>query len=320
MNTNATCRPTLPNWIRIGGTIFIALLLAGCNLGPPTPEAFQLPTPSFTPTIDPHDYTATPVIYPTSADNGPAPKQNCTFPAEYWKDHPQDWQFAVITVGGKTYTKQDALVFFNTRPMDTFIFIYEQVFTMANNILNGADSQVIGQIQVQMNHWLDEHPIDQPISKAEQNIGIDLARQIEMYNLGFTGPGLCAGAKVVATEDFFYVPVYVVGTASPTPTGTPTSRSPVGGNQAYTPRPPTATPKPTRKPGGHGGGSKPTKPPDTATHAPPTKTKAPPTPIPPTKRPTKVPTPTSPPLAPPAPTKLPNPTPGSGSPAPTTGP
>jgi hypothetical protein len=317
MYTNATCRPTLPNRIRLVGTIFIALLLAGCSLGPPTPEDFQLPTPSFTPTIDPRDYTATPVIYPTSASNGPEPKQNCTFPAEYWKNHPQDWQFAVITVGGKTYSKQDALVFFNTQPMNTFIFIYEQVFTTANNILNGADSQVIDQILVQMNRWLDEHPIGQPISDAEENTGVYLARQIEMYNLGLTGPGLCAGVQAAATADFSYLTVSVVGTSSPSPTATPTEQQASGGNLGYTPPPPTATPKPTRKPGGGGGGSKSTKPPDTATHAPPTATKAPPTPIPPTKPPTKAPTPTSPPLATPAPTKPPNPTPGGGPPTPT---
>jgi hypothetical protein len=289
--------------------------LAGCSLGPPTPEEFNLPTPSFTPTIDPRDYTPTPVIYPTSADSSPAPKRNCTFPAEYWKDHPQDWQFAVITIGGKTYNKQEALVFFNSQPKNTYLFIYEQIFTVSNNVLSGADPQVISQILDQMNRWLDEHPIGNSLMDAEQNTGIYLARQIELYNLGFIGPGLCPGAQAVATAEFDYIPVGE--TSTPTLTETPIPQVTSGANQPPPPQPPTITPKPTRKPGGGGGGPAPTKPPASATPAPPTSTKAPPTN---TKAPTKLPTPTSPPLATPVPTNPPNPTPGGGPPTPTTAP
>jgi hypothetical protein len=296
------------------GTFLIAFFLIGCSLGPPTPEEFHLPTPSFTPTIDPRDYTPTPLVYPTSSDSSPVPKRNCTFPAEYWKNHPQDWQFAVITVGGQTYNKQQALVFFNTQPKNTYIFIYEQIFTITNNILSGADPQVINQILVQMNRWLDEHPNDAPILDAEQNTGIYLARQIELYNLGFIGPGLCDGEQAVATADFTYIPVEDTST-TPTITVTPSPLAPASGNQPPPPRPPTVTPKPTRKPGGGGGGPAPTQPHPSATSAPPSATKASPptnTKAPPptsTKAPTKLPTPTSPPLATPVPTSPPNPTP-----------
>jgi hypothetical protein len=314
-HTNAVCWSVSLVWHRLIGTFLIAFFLVGCSLGPPTPEAFNLPTPSFTPTIDPRDYTPTPVVYPTSADDSPAPKRNCTFPAEYWKDHPQDWRFAVITVGGKAYNKQEALVFFNTEPKNTIFFIYEQIFTIANNIFGGADPQVINQVLVEMNSWLDEHPIDSPLSDAEQNTGIDLAREIEKYNLGFTGPGLCPGAQAVATVEFAYIPV--VDTSTPTLTETPVAQTSGGGNPPPTPRPPTNTPKPTRKPGGGGGGPAPTKPPASATSAPPAATKPPPTN---TKAPTKRPTPTSPPLATPVPTNPPNPTPGGGPPTPVTAP
>jgi hypothetical protein len=259
------------------------------------------------------------VIYPTSSDSSPAPKRNCTFPAEYWKDHPQDWQVVVITIGGKTYSKQEALVFFNTQPQNTYLFIYEQIFTIANNILSGADPQVINQILDQMNQWLDQHPIGGSMSDAEQNTGIYLARQIEAYNLGSIGPGLCPGAQAIATADFAYIPVEDPST--PTLTETPSPQAQGGGNQLPTPRPPTNTPKPTRKPGGGGGGPTSTKPPASATSAPPPATKAPPTATRPaptnTKAPTKLPTPTSPPLSTPVPTKAPNPTQAGGPPTPT---
>jgi hypothetical protein len=232
------------------------------------------------------------------------PRRNCTFPAEYWKDHLQDWQFAVITVGGQAYNKQQALVFFNTQPKNTYIFIYEQVFTIANNILSGADPQSINQILVQMNRWLDEHPNGTPISDAEQNTGVYLARQIELYNLGFMGPGLCAGVQAVSTADVAYIPVEDTST-TPTLTPTPSQQAPGSGNHPLPPRTPTITPKPTRKPGG--GGPAPTQPHASATSAPPapTATKAPPPTS--TKAPTKLPTPTSPPLATPVSTKPPTP-------------
>lgn len=308
---NAVCRRFLSAWQRLNGTFLIVLLLTGCSLGPPTPEAFNLPTPIPTPTIDPHDYTPTSVIYPTSSDSSPVPKRDCTFPAEYWKDHPQDWQFAIITVGGQTYNKQQALVFFNTKPIDTYIFIYEQIFTITNNILSGADPQMINQIVNEMNSWLDQHPIGSALSSSDQVTGVQLARQIESYNLGFIGPGLCAGVKSVATAEFTYI--QVESTSTPINTETPNPQVPTSGNQIHPPWSPTPTPKPTRKPGGGGGGPAPTQPDASATSAPPTATKAPPatnTKAPPptsTKAPTKLPTPTSPPLPTPVPTKPPNP-------------
>jgi hypothetical protein len=319
---NAVRWPASIAWQRLVESVLIAFFIAGCSLGPPTPEAFNLPTPSSTPTIDPRDYTPTPVIYPTSSDSSPVPRRNCTFPAEFWKDHPQDWQFAVLTVGGQTYNKQEALVFFNTQPKNTFLFIYEQIFTITNNILSGADPQVINQILVQINRWLDEHPNGSLLTDAEQNTGIYLARQIEMYNLGFTGPGLCAGVQVVPTANFAYI--LVEDTSTPTLTETPVPQVPVSGNHSPTPRPPTNTPKPTRKPGGGGGGPAPTRPPASATPAPPAATKAPPTktnaPPTKTKAPTHLPTPTSPPLSTPVPTNPPNPTQGGGPPIPTPAP
>jgi hypothetical protein len=313
--THAVCRWTRTIWQRLIGAVLIAFFLADCSLSPPTPGEFYLPTPSFTPTLDPRDYTPTPLIYPTSANGSPVPKQNCTFPAEYWKDHLENWQFAVITIGGKTYSKQEALVFYDSQPKNTYLFIYEQVFTIANNILSGADPQVIDQVLVQMNRWLDEHPVGSLISEAEQNTGIYLARQIELYNLGFIGPGLCAGAQAVATAEFAYLPVGE--TSTPTFTETPVPQVTSGVNQPPPAQPPSATPRPTRKPGGGGGGPAPTQPPPSNTPAPPPPTKAPPTN---TKAPTKVPTPTSPPLATPVPTKPPNPTPGGGPPTPTSAP
>ena len=316
-----------PVWQRLIGIILITLFFTSCSLAPPTPGEFYLPTSSFTPTIDPRDYTPTPVVYPTSADSSPVPKRNCTFPAEYWKNHPQDWQFAVITVGGKTYTKQEALVFFNTQSKNTFTFIYEQIFTLANNTLDGADPQAISQILDQMNRWLDENPIGEPISDSAQIAGVDLGQQIESYNLGFIGPGLCAGVQAVATAEISYIPVE--GTSTLTLTEGLSAQPPAGENQSPTPRPPaprppTATLKPTRKPGGGGGGPAPTQPAPSATKAPPSATKAPPTstkaPPTSTKLPTKIPTPTSPPLATPAPTKPPNPTQGGSPPTPTSAP
>ena len=311
---NAGCRRLSIVWQRRLGTLLIALVITGCSLGPPTPEVFIPPTPTPTPTIDPRDYTPTPVIYPTSSEITIAPRRDCTFPAEYWKDHPQDWQFAVITVGGQTYNKQQALIFFDTEPIDTYIFIYEQIFTITNNILSGADPQLINQVVEQMNRWLDEHPLGSPLSNADQATGVHLARQIESYNLGSIGPGLCAGVQTVATADFAYVLVEV--TSTPTLTETPRPQAPASGNPVHPPWSPTPTPKPTRKPGGGGGGSAPTQPPANPTSAPPTATKPPPPPPTNTKAPTKLPTPTSPPLATPLPTKPPNPTPGGGLPMP----
>ena len=242
MNThrNAMFVQASPVWQRLIGIILITLFFTSCSLAPPTPGEFYLPTSSFTPTIDPRDYTPTPVVYPTSADSSPVPKRNCTFPAEYWKDHPQDWQFAVITVGGRTYTRQEALVFFNTQSKNTFTFIYEQIFTLANNTLDGADPQAISQILDQMNRWLDENPIGEPISDSAQIAGVDLGQQIESYNLGFIGPGLCAGVQAVVTAQIFFIPVE--GTLTLTLMEGVVAVAPAGENQPAPPPPPPPRP------------------------------------------------------------------------------
>lgn len=224
--------------------------------------------------------------------------KNCTYTSDYWQAHPDIWLAENMIIGKFSYAKPDALAILQNATPDLATSILKQFITAVLNTLNGADAAPVQPFLNDASDWLTAN-INQPvISAADQEKGLSLAQNLESYNQGILGPGLCPDQPATLTP---------TPSLTPTPTPTPTP--------AYIPAPFTETPTSTERSGGGGssGGQPPaptvapsnpppTNPPPVA----PTTTPAPQPTLPP---PTSTPEPTQPlPTSPPEPTKEHKPT------------
>jgi hypothetical protein len=314
-----TKKKSLTKWVHtfIHGIVEFCLILnmAACANNQSATSDFHFPTLTATSSGLFRRGTPTSTLISLTSTPGPPPRQNCARPADYWMSHPQKWQYEALVVGGKNYTEQDAMQYFQIGKQQPFDFIYSQIFATANNILSGSDVEAIASTLKQLDQWLISHPEGSTVTTNEFQVGVQMARQLEQYNEGRIGPGLCSDITSVATVEvvsILYTTTPTQGLVTSTPAMIITS-TPTLPNRPLPTYTPTPTLRPVRKSGG--GGPTSTQP---STSAPPTATKAPPPTN--TKAPTKLPTPTSPPLATPVPTKPPNPTQGGGPPTPTTAP
>jgi hypothetical protein len=286
-----TQQQKITRWLFILGLLIVGLIVASLLIPPqdnssPESVAVEDSTSTLTPTRTPFPTqeptqeaspTSTPfptVTNPPVINLTPTPEKNCTYPAAYWKNHPEAWLAENILIGNLTYTKGEAIDVLETDTEDIPTNVLKQLFATILNILKGADPSRIENTVVTTIDWLGKHSPGDQLSETDQLAGLALVDVLEKYNGGQTGPQLCSDAPRTPTP-------------TPTDTSTPTStRLPT---RAITLRPP-ASATPTKKPGGG-----PSKPP-TDTPEPPKPTQPPPTqppPPPPTKPPaTERPTPT----------------------------
>ncbi|HEX7976386.1 MAG TPA: hypothetical protein VF498_18390 [Anaerolineales bacterium] len=233
------------------------------------------------------DATPTPTLAARStALPGNVLIKNCTYTSEYWQAHADIWLAQNVVIGQYSYAKPDALAILRDASPDLATSILKQFITAVLNTLHGADAAAVQPILNDASEWLTANLSQPVISDADQSNGLSLAQNLEGYNKGVFGPGLCPDQPLLPTS-----------TPSLTPTVTPTPTTP------YIPPPVSTTPSATApgRPGGSGGNppaptATPTNPP-----APPQPTLAPTsTPVPPPTEP--------PPIAPPTPTQAPPPT------------
>jgi hypothetical protein len=222
---------------------------------------------------------------------------NCTFSQGFWKTHGESWPVASLTLGGKTYTKTEAIAILNTPPRGdaTYILIH-QLIAATLNVANGADPSAAPLADA--NAWLTANPLGSNPKGAARNTGTALADTLDNYNNGVIGPGHCGDQA-----------------PTPTPTGAPTATPTAVATPTATPTvvaTPTATAAPTSTPTAAPTSTATPQPTSTATPQP-TSTATPlptftPTPTP-TPTPTSIPTATPEPTATPLPTATPTPEP-----------
>ncbi|HZD55106.1 MAG TPA: hypothetical protein VE136_00160 [Anaerolineales bacterium] len=303
---NNTQQQKITRWLFVLGLLIVGLIVVSLAIpsqGNPNPEALVTgdPTSTLTPTYtlfptqemaQAASLTSTPfptVTNPPASNLSPTPEKNCTYPATYWKDHPEAWLAENILIGELTYTKEDAISILETDTEDVPTNVLKQLFATILNILKGADASRIENSVVTTIDWLGQHSPDSQLSETDQLTGMGLIDVLEKYNGGQTDPQLCPDAPRTPTP-------------TPTFTNTPTrTRSP------FTVAPPTSA-TPTKKPGeGQPGKPATNTPQPQATEPPPTQpppTQPPPTQPPPPPTPTSAPPPTEAPTEPPA-TSLP---------------
>jgi hypothetical protein len=181
------------------------------------------------------------------ANPGPSESKTCTHSVEDWKGDLDLWPVEAITIGGSTYTKEEAVAILEQLPEgDVTLTLAQQVIGAVLNLLNGADGSAVETSVVEADKWIEAHPLGSQLKEEERELGATLAIILENYNTGAIGPGRCevkeviptptSGSKALPSE----IPT-VTETSTATDTPLPTSTS------TFT-MAPSETPTPTHTP------------------------------------------------------------------------
>ena len=110
----------------------------------------------------------------------------------YWKNHPEAWPVATITIGGVKYTKDQAIAILKTPPDgDATYILAHQLIAAKLNILQGADGSVLGTTIANADQWLFDHKLGSDPQGPDRKQGIAFASTLDKYNEGKIGPGHC---------------------------------------------------------------------------------------------------------------------------------
>lgn len=112
----------------------------------------------------------------------------------YWKNHPEAWPVASLTLGGTTYTKAQLLAILGqSKSKDISYALAAQFIAASLNVANGADGSCIVQTLADANTWLAANApgsgvaANSPAWKA----GEPLKNTLDQYNNGL----LCAPSR-----------------------------------------------------------------------------------------------------------------------------
>lgn len=211
----------------------------------PTSTHFQMESPVPTGTLPP-----TPTMVPTAQ-----PGSACTHSPEYWLAYPRQWPLKELSLGGRQYSRQAALVILGSAPTDdASLLLARQLIAVRLNAAAGADTTVILDALLAADLWLEAHPPGSAPPAPARDQALILAEALEAFNLGYTGPQACpedlptpAPTQPPATATPEPSPTLpATPTASPTPTLIPSpTASPAATDTAAPPPSPTPTPPPT---------------------------------------------------------------------------
>ena len=222
----------------------------------PTPGATPTPTPSAR-------ATGTEAIF-TQESNSTA---NCTYTIHYWRAFTETWRIVSIDLGDRTYSKEQTIAILNIEEPNLVITrLLQQYIITVLNTLKGADPSGIERTMELVSDWLILHPPEIRLTQAEKLEGETFADELQDFNDGVTGPGLCLDEPLTPTPGATPTPLNYTPPATATrtpgpigtiifPTATPTKK-PGGGKPKPTntppqptntspPPPPSNTPQPT---------------------------------------------------------------------------
>ncbi len=125
----------------------------------------------------------------------PPPPPGCGTPG-YWKNHPDAWPVAEITIGGVPYSKADAIALMGApeKGDKTFSMFRALVAAKLNVLVGNPDGCVAGTI-ADADAWLAAHPVGSGIRAGGRDSawreGEPLASTLDDYNNGY----LCAPSR-----------------------------------------------------------------------------------------------------------------------------
>lgn len=116
----------------------------------------------------------------------------CTLTLGFWKTHPEAWALENMTLGGVTYTGEEALEILDASvTRDASIILAHQFIPALLNIASGADPVAVADTLLAADAWFVDHPVGSNPKGRERSVAIHLARTLDDYNNGEIGPGRC---------------------------------------------------------------------------------------------------------------------------------
>jgi hypothetical protein len=105
----------------------------------------------------------------------------------YWKNHPEAWPDSSITIGGTTYSKDDAIYWMQRIGKDKTTLMFAQLVSAMLNVKIGNDSSCISSTITAANDWMAAYgPVGSNVlaSSAAWSTGNPLASTLDEYNNG----------------------------------------------------------------------------------------------------------------------------------------
>ena len=124
-----------------------------------------------------------------TADFGYQPTNPGTGTPGYWKNHPDAWPVEEITIGGVTYSKEDAIVLMDhpTKKDKTYT-MFQALVAAKLNVLIGNDFSCIGDTILDADAWMTSHPVGSDVTAGGKNSpwreGEPLYLELDAYNNG----------------------------------------------------------------------------------------------------------------------------------------
>lgn len=109
----------------------------------------------------------------------------------YWKNHPEAWPVASISVGGVSYTKAEAIAWLDKVGKDKTITMFSSLVPAMLNVIIGNDGSCVASTIDTANQWMATYgPVGRNVqaSSFAWKVGEPMHRQLDNYNNGM----LCA--------------------------------------------------------------------------------------------------------------------------------
>jgi hypothetical protein len=108
----------------------------------------------------------------------------------YWKNHPDAWPVASITIGTKTYTKAQAISWLSSTGKDKSVTMFQSYVSAYLSIQIGNDGSCVSQTMSDGYEWLVAHPVGSSIAggSAAWAAGQPTQSTLDAYDNGL----LCA--------------------------------------------------------------------------------------------------------------------------------
>lgn len=121
----------------------------------------------------------------------PSVQQPGTGTPGYWKNHPEAWPVAQITIGGGVYTRAQAIAWLDSVGKDRTTTMFSSLVSARLNVLIGNDSSCVASTIASADAWMSAHgPVGAGVHAASVawKVGEPLHRLMDNYNNGM----LCA--------------------------------------------------------------------------------------------------------------------------------
>jgi hypothetical protein len=105
----------------------------------------------------------------------------------YWKNHPEAWPVTEITVGGVTYTRDEAIAWLGKVGKDKTTTMFSSLVSAMLNVMIHNDSSCVSDAIASANAWMATYgPVGSNVAASSEawSIGEPLHRQMDNYNNG----------------------------------------------------------------------------------------------------------------------------------------